>query len=149
MVFGADPAKTFTSTGGNQSVAAGFDPIGGTTDSCKAIGIVNEGNSATYRHRFDRPLTMLGRPTVRAQIQTTGQFGQIAARLWNLMPNGQQRLVDRGIYSLRNDQSGPITSSSTATATASAKATGSRSSSSGATLPITRLHFLAQCKPWR
>ena len=51
---------------------------------------------------------MLGRPTVRAQIQTTGQFGQIAARLWDLMPNGQQRLVDRGVYALHNDQSGRI-----------------------------------------
>ncbi len=90
-------------------MAAEFDPIGGTTDSCKAIDIVNEGNSATYRHRFDRPFTMLGRPTVRAQISTTGQFGQIAARLWDLMPNGQQRLVDRGVYALRNDQSGRIT----------------------------------------
>ena len=45
---------------------------------------------------------------MRAQIQTTGQFGQIAARLWDLMPNGQQRLVDRGVYALHNGQSGQI-----------------------------------------
>jgi predicted acyl esterase len=51
---------------------------------------------------------MLGRPTVRAQIVTTGNFGQIAARLWDLMPNGQQRLVDRGVYALNNNQSGRI-----------------------------------------
>ena len=89
-------------------MAAQFDPIGGTSDSCKTIDIVNEANSATYRHRFNRAFTMLGRPTVRAQIQTTGQFGQIAARLWDLMPNGQQRLVDRGVYALHNNQSGRI-----------------------------------------
>ena len=89
-------------------MAAQFDPIGGTSDSCKTIEIVNEPNTATYRHRFASPFTMLGRPTVRAQIETTGQFGQIAARLWDLMPNGQQRLVDRGVYALRNNQSGQI-----------------------------------------
>ncbi len=108
LTFGSNPAKTFTSSGGNQNVAAQFDPIGGTTDSCKTIGIVNEPNTATYRHRFDSAFTMLGRPTVRAQIETTGNFGQIAARLWDLMPNGQQRLVDRGVYALNNNQSGRI-----------------------------------------
>jgi predicted acyl esterase len=108
LVFGSNTAKTFTSSGGNQNVAAQFDPIGGTSDSCKAIDIVNEANSATYRYRFDSGFTMLGLPTVRAQIETTGQFGEIAARLWDLMPNGQQRLVDRGVYSLKNDQSGRI-----------------------------------------
>jgi hypothetical protein len=108
VVFGAQAAKTFTSSGGNQNVAAEFDPITGTSDSCKTIDIVNEGNSATYRYRFGGPFTMLGRPTVRARIQTTGQFGEIAARLWDLMPNGQQRLIDRGVYSLRDNQSGRI-----------------------------------------
>ncbi len=108
LVFGSNPAKTFTSSGGNQNVAAQFDPIGGTTDSCKTIQIVNEPNTATYRHHVNSAFTMLGRPTVRAQIETTGNFGQIAARLWDLMPNGQQRLVDRGVYALNNNQSGRI-----------------------------------------
>ena len=108
LVFGSNAPKTFTSTGGNQNVATQFDPNGGTSDSCKTIGIVNEANTATYRYRLDSPFTMLGMPTVRAQIQTTGQFGEIAARLWDLMPNGQQRLVDRGVYSLRDDQTGRI-----------------------------------------
>ena len=51
VVFGSNPAKTFTSTGGNQHVAAQFDPIGGTSDACKTIGIKNEPNTATYRRR--------------------------------------------------------------------------------------------------
>ncbi|MEK6271701.1 MAG: CocE/NonD family hydrolase [Actinomycetota bacterium] len=108
LVFGSDPAKTFTSSGGNQNVAAQFDPIGGTTDACKTVSTQNEPNTATYRHGVNRAFTMLGLPTVRADIETTGQFGEIAARLWDLMPNGQQRLVDRGVYSLRNDQGGRI-----------------------------------------
>jgi len=45
---------------------------------------------------------------VRAQIKTTGNFGQIDARLWDIAPNGRQTLISRGVYSLRNDQSGGI-----------------------------------------
>jgi pimeloyl-ACP methyl ester carboxylesterase len=108
VVFGSKAAKTFTSTGGDQQVAAQFDPIGGTADACKTINIENEPNTATYKHLVYRGFTMLGLPTVRAQIETTGQFGEIAARLWDLMPNGQQRLISRGVYGLGNNQSGPI-----------------------------------------
>ncbi len=108
VVFGSNAAKIFTSAGGNQQVAAEFDPIGGTSDACKTISTTNEPNTATYRRPVNSAFTMLGRPTVRAQVQTTGNFGQIAARLWDLMPNGQQRLVDRGVYALNNNQSGRI-----------------------------------------
>ena len=89
-------------------MATQFDPIGGTTDACKAVNTTNEPNTATYKHPFNSAFTMLGLPTVRADIQTTGQFGEIAARLWDLMPNGQQRLISRGVYSLRNNQTGHI-----------------------------------------
>jgi pimeloyl-ACP methyl ester carboxylesterase len=109
LVFGANAPQTFTSAGGNSNVAREFDPIAGTSDACKTIAITNEPNDAVYRRQVSTPFTMLGRPTVRADIQTTGQFGEIAARLWDLMPNGQQRLIDRGVYALRNNQSGRIT----------------------------------------
>jgi pimeloyl-ACP methyl ester carboxylesterase len=108
LVFGSNAPQTFTSAGGNANVASQFDPIGGTTDACKTIPITNEPNDATYRRQLATPFTVLGRPTVRADIQTTGQFGQVAARLWDLMPNGQQRLIDRGVYALRNNQTGRI-----------------------------------------
>jgi fermentation-respiration switch protein FrsA (DUF1100 family) len=112
ITFGQNSSftKAFTSTGGNQNVAAQFDPIGGTTDACKTVNTTTEPNTAWYTHKFNNgAFTMLGLPTVRATIQTTGQFGEIAARLWDVMPNGQQRLISRGVYSLRNNQSGEIT----------------------------------------
>jgi predicted acyl esterase len=109
VTFGAAIAKTFTSNGGDQNVATGFDPIAGTSDACKTVNTTNESNTATYKHPFfNTGFTMLGLPTVRADIQTTGQFGEIAARLWDLTPNGQQRLISRGVYSLRNNQTGHI-----------------------------------------
>ncbi|OLE35894.1 MAG: hypothetical protein AUG48_09365 [Actinobacteria bacterium 13_1_20CM_3_68_9] len=110
VTFGAASSKTFNSAGGNQNVAAQFDPIAGTSDACKTVNTTNEPNTATYKHLFSNNggFTMLGLPTVRADVQTTGQFGEITARLWDLLPNGQQRLISRGVYSLRNNQAGHI-----------------------------------------
>jgi fermentation-respiration switch protein FrsA (DUF1100 family) len=107
VTFGSKGAKTFTSVGGNPNVAKEFDPIAGTTDSCKTIAKTSEPNTAAYDHKFSAPMTMMGLPTVRANIQTTGKFGQIDARLWDVS-GGQQRLISRGVYSLKNNQSGPI-----------------------------------------
>jgi fermentation-respiration switch protein FrsA (DUF1100 family) len=108
LQFGSNTPRTFTSTGGDQNVANQFDPIGGTSDACKTVSATNESNTATYKRHLNGGFTMLGLPTVRADIQATGRFGQIAARLWDLLPNGQQRLISRGVYALRNDQSGQI-----------------------------------------
>jgi fermentation-respiration switch protein FrsA (DUF1100 family) len=105
--FGSDAAKTFTSAGGNSSVASAFDPIAGTSDSCKTIAQTNEPNTVTYQHKFSSPMNMIGLPTVHANIDTTGNFGQIDARLWDIS-GGQQRLISRGVYSLNNNQSGQI-----------------------------------------
>jgi predicted acyl esterase len=109
ITFGSNASKTFTSTGGDANVATQFDPIGGTSDACKTMATTNESNTASYKHHVNSGFTMLGLPTVRADIQTTGQFGEIAARLWDLTPSGQQRLISRGVYSLRNNQTGHIT----------------------------------------
>jgi pimeloyl-ACP methyl ester carboxylesterase len=108
LTFGSPGAKTFTSLGGDPDVAEDFDPIAGTSDACETIPETSEPNTANYRYRFSSPMTMIGLPTVRAKIDTTGQFGQIDARLWDIAPDGQQRLISRGVYSLRNDQSGRI-----------------------------------------
>jgi fermentation-respiration switch protein FrsA (DUF1100 family) len=107
LTFGSKPAQTFTSAGGDQNVATQFDPIA-AMDACKTIPAENEPNTASYRHHFGTGYTMLGLPTVQADVETTGQYGQIVARLWDLLPNGQQRLISRGVYSLRNDQTGRI-----------------------------------------
>ena len=107
MTFGSKSAQTFTSAGGNPQVASAFDPIAGTSDSCKTIAQTKEPNTATYQHKFGSPMNMVGLPTVRANIMTTGKFGQIDARLWDIS-SGQQRLISRGVYSLQNNQTGRI-----------------------------------------
>jgi pimeloyl-ACP methyl ester carboxylesterase len=107
LTFGSRGPQTFTSSGGNPNVAKEFDPIAGTSDACKTIAQTDEPNTATYRHRFESPVTTMGPPTVHASIEVTGRFGQIDARLWDVF-DGEQRLIDRGVYSLRANQSGRI-----------------------------------------
>jgi predicted acyl esterase len=109
LTFGDSGAQTFTSAGGDASVAQAFDPISGTSDACKTIPVTDEPNDATYTHPVTEAFTMLGLPTIRATIDANGMFGQIDARLWDVAPDDTQRLISRGVYSLRSDQSGRIT----------------------------------------
>ena len=54
------------------------------------------------------PYTLIGRPTVRATVRTTGPFGQLESRLWDVAPNGLQTLVGRGEYRLTPNQRGTV-----------------------------------------
>jgi len=106
--FGSPAPQTFTSAGGDGSIAEAYDPIAGTSSACNAIDAQKEPNTASYDHPFKGAMTMMGLPTVRAHVDVTGSFGQIAARLWDVSPQGKQVLISRGVYSLENDQSGRI-----------------------------------------
>jgi hypothetical protein len=106
--FGEAAAQTFTSAGGNASTAAAFDPIGGTSDACKTVAGETEPNTANYT-MTSSGFTLLGLPTVTASIKTIGPFGELASRLWDVLPNGEQRLISRGVYRLNENQTGTIT----------------------------------------
>ena len=106
--FGRDPVQEFTSAGGNPTVAREFDPVFGTTEACKTIAENTEPNVAMYGRRVVDGFTMLGRPTIKATISSSGQHGQIVGRLWDVSPEGTQLLVDRGVYALTDGQSGRI-----------------------------------------
>jgi pimeloyl-ACP methyl ester carboxylesterase len=108
VTFASGEAQTFTSTGGNPEIAAGFDPIAGTSDACKAVKEELEPNTANYT-MTSSGFTLLGLPKVTATIKTIGPFGEIAARLWDVTPEGEQRLITRGVYRLDENQTGTIT----------------------------------------
>jgi fermentation-respiration switch protein FrsA (DUF1100 family) len=108
VTFGSAGPQTFTSAGGNPSIAAAFDPIGGTSEACKTVAAEEEANTASYT-TTSSGFTMLGLPTITANIVETGLYGEIAARLWDVLPSGQQRLITRGVYRLDEAQNGPIT----------------------------------------
>jgi hypothetical protein len=108
VTFGSEAAQTFTSAGGNPTIAAAFDPIAGTSEACKTVSAEEEPDTANYT-TTSSGFTMLGLPTVHATVATTGVFGEIVARLWDVLPGGEQRLVSRGVYRLEEGQSGPVT----------------------------------------
>lgn len=106
--FGGKSGHQFTSSGGSAEVARAFDPVFGASEACKTIPFTPEENTVAYFRKVKRGFTLLGRPTIEAQISSTGQFGQIDARLWDVSPEGTQLLVDRGVYALTGGQSGRI-----------------------------------------
>jgi fermentation-respiration switch protein FrsA (DUF1100 family) len=106
--FGSAAAQTLTSAGGNPTIAAEFDPIGGTSDACKTVKAETEANTANYT-LVSPGFTLLGLPTVTASIKTIGPFGELVSRLWDVLPSGEQRLISRTVYRLNENQTGTIT----------------------------------------
>jgi fermentation-respiration switch protein FrsA (DUF1100 family) len=109
VTFGTSPPQTVTSDGGNPQTAAAFDPIAGTSDACKTVPEETASETAVYSRSTGDGFTMMGLPTVIATIKTTGVFGELASRLWDVSPDGNQRLITRGIYRLLDNQTGKIT----------------------------------------
>jgi predicted acyl esterase len=119
LTFGSNEAKTFTSAGASSTIAKEFDPIEeiakeraagnpyANGNVCKETKSETEPNTATYTITSPR-FTMMGLPTITANVVTTGAYGQIDARLWDVLPSGEERLVTRGVYRLTENQTGAI-----------------------------------------
>jgi predicted acyl esterase len=107
LSFGAAAAQTFTSAGGNPAVAAEIDPIV-NSEACKTVKAEEAPDTASYT-MTSQGFTLLGLPKVTAHVNVTGPFGEITARLWDVLPSGEQREVSRGVYRLLENQQGQIT----------------------------------------
>jgi fermentation-respiration switch protein FrsA (DUF1100 family) len=99
--------QTVRSDGGDADTAQKIDPIGGS-GACTQVDDKDAPGTAVYRLPVDESFTLLGLPTIRATIATTGNGGLIAARLWDVSPDGKQTLVSRGVYRLLDNQTGEI-----------------------------------------
>ena len=113
LTLGSSAAQTFTSVGASPTIAAEFDPLvesekeeGGNV--CKETKSQLEPDTATYTMTSPGFL-MLGLPTITAHVVTTGDYGQIDSRVWDVLPSGEEILVTRGVYRLTEDQTGTIT----------------------------------------
>ncbi|MBM4244862.1 MAG: hypothetical protein FJ148_13770 [Deltaproteobacteria bacterium] len=97
-------ARRFDSTGGDPAIAAALDPLRG--GSCRAFAGGDQRNAATYRlpPAQGDGYTLLGAPTVIAELSVRGTHAQIAARLWDVAPDGTQTLVTHDLYRPRNDR---------------------------------------------
>jgi pimeloyl-ACP methyl ester carboxylesterase len=104
--FGARRTQRILSTGGDPAISAAINPVGGKPP-CEALPAATAQGTAVASRRVGKPFTLLGLPTVRAQIRTKGRGGLIAARLWDVSA-GKQLLVSRGVYRLKDNQKGRL-----------------------------------------
>jgi hypothetical protein len=98
--FDSSVPKTILPTAGSTTIAATFDPLTGP-GACGTNSATDQANTATYRMA---PVpaggfTLMGSPTVIAEITSAGSDSQIAARLLDVDPGtGNQTLVARGLW---------------------------------------------------
>lgn len=100
---------TFNSAGpatiGTSGVLFGPDfqqtnPAAPAPNSCKTVGAGDSPGGAIYKLSAAPAdgYTLLGAPTVIATFDSPGDNNQIAARLMDIAPNGDQKLIARGLW---------------------------------------------------
>jgi fermentation-respiration switch protein FrsA (DUF1100 family) len=99
--------QSVSSTGGNASTGTSIDPIA-NSDACKQVDEERASGTAVYVGPASQGYTLLGLPTVQADVATSDQFGQLDSRLWDVGPDGKQTLISRGVYRLLDNQKGTI-----------------------------------------
>src|SRR5262245_44690835 len=106
--FTSDDVFSFDQAGGDPDVGAALAPLAG--GPCRAVAEQTDPGAATYvlPEATGAGYTLLGSPTIIADFVVTGaEFAQVAARLWDVGTDGQQRLVSHGFYRPRADNLGP------------------------------------------
>jgi predicted acyl esterase len=89
--------QTIVPGAGNPAVGQAFDPIAGSGACATAPGADQTG-VATYRLPVPSSgFTLLGSPTITADLATTNEDSELAARLLDVLPSGEERLVARGL----------------------------------------------------
>ncbi len=94
----ADAATQTIATSG-VSFNADFGAASGV-NSCKTVGSGDSPGGAIYKMNAAPAdgYTLLGSPTVVATFDSPGANNQIAARLMDIAPNGDQKLIARGLW---------------------------------------------------
>jgi acetyl xylan esterase AXE1 len=93
------PSKTISPVAGDPTVARAFDPIAGG-GACATASSSDQPGTATYRlpAATGSGYTLMGSPTVIANINSQGPHSQLAARLLDVAPDGTETLVARNLY---------------------------------------------------
>jgi hypothetical protein len=98
--------QRFDGRGGRAETAAAVDPLAG--GPCRTVPADDDPGAATYRLPAAKGAgyTLLGAPTVIADVAATSDGAQVAARLWDVAPDGTQTLVTHGFHRPRTDNAG-------------------------------------------
>jgi Acetyl xylan esterase (AXE1) len=107
VLLNAPGTKTVLSGAGDPSISHTVDPVTGG-GACASTPSADQGAGvATYRlpAASGGGYTLLGSPTVIANLGVTGTFPYLAARLWDVNPaTNTQTLVARGVYRIDSAQ---------------------------------------------
>ena len=94
------PAKTIAPAAGDPSSGQTFDPIAGG-GACATASAADQAGGASYRldPASAKGFTLMGSPTVVADVTSAGPTSQIASRLLDVDPTtNKETLVARGVY---------------------------------------------------
>jgi X-Pro dipeptidyl-peptidase (S15 family) len=95
--------QRLTSSGGDRAVGVALDPAAGGGKGCVELAAERAPGTARYRLATARrrAFMLIGQPALRARLEISGApppEAQVAGRLWDVAPDGTQRLVARGLY---------------------------------------------------
>jgi predicted acyl esterase len=95
--FGGGDAQTVVPGAGDPSIGTTFDPNAGS-GACATASGADQAGTANYRLAVPAPgFTLLGSPTVIADLAVTGTESELAARLLDVGSDGKERLIARGL----------------------------------------------------
>jgi predicted acyl esterase len=107
--YTTDEPQRFVESGGAAATAAATDPLNVALGPCRTVPSDDDPGAATYRlpEVAGGGYTLLGSPTVIADLVASGPNAQVVARLWDVAPGGMQTLVAHTVYRPRTDNRGP------------------------------------------
>jgi len=88
-----------SSAGGDAGLAAQLSPL--RLDPCATFAVSGARGTAIATRRTSAGFTLIGLPTVTARVRVRGANAQLVGRLWDVGPNGRERLVHPGVMRLR------------------------------------------------
>jgi predicted acyl esterase len=97
--YSSAASQTILPDAGNPAVNQAFDPITGG-GACATADASDQSGVATYRlpAASGSGYTLMGSPTIVADINSAGPNSQVAARLLDVAPDGTETLVARALY---------------------------------------------------
>jgi len=108
VVFGDAAAQSIDEASGDPVTAAALAPLAG--GPCREVSSATDPEAATYlgAEIAGAGYTLVGSPTIIADYSVSGaDYAQVAARLWDVAPDGDQALVAHGFFRPRMDNHGP------------------------------------------
>ena len=101
--------QQFDQTVGAEATATATNPVNFSLTPCRTVAAATDPHAATYLFpAVAAPgFTLLGSPTIIADLIASSDAAQVAARLWDVAPDSTQSLVSHTFYRPRTDNRGP------------------------------------------